>query len=74
MFTATITVSGEKAEQLQTLFATEDTEFQNRASYKIIRKKDDVCFEIHALDPTALRAALNAITKTLIIWQKTNNP
>jgi tRNA threonylcarbamoyladenosine modification (KEOPS) complex Pcc1 subunit len=58
-------------DQLVQIFLTEDKEFQERASYDLKKEKDGISFSIQAKDAASLRAAFNAITKTLMIFEKT---
>lgn len=57
---------------IERLFASEEKEFDNkRASYEIKKGKDKLVFCVSAKDSSALRAALNSITKMLIVYEKT---
>ena len=53
------------------LFEPEVKEFENkRASYEIVLKWDKAEFKVTATDASALRAVLNSITKSLIVYEK----
>jgi tRNA threonylcarbamoyladenosine modification (KEOPS) complex Pcc1 subunit len=52
-------------------FSCEDKSIQGRASYSISKKGGKAVFEIKADDSTALRTALNSITKLLTVIEKT---
>lgn len=71
-FNATITVrEPTDVIRLKKLFATEDSVLSNeRASYEIVEKKDEVEFVVQAQDAVALRAMTSAITKTLAVFYK----
>jgi len=57
---------------IERLFASEEKEFDNkRASYEVKKEKDRLIFSVSAKDSSALRAALNSITKMLIVYEKT---
>ncbi len=57
---------------IEELFASEEKEFDNkRASYEIKKVGDRLVFTVSAKDSSALRAALNSITKMLIVYEKT---
>ncbi|MFW6378605.1 MAG: KEOPS complex subunit Pcc1 [Nanoarchaeota archaeon] len=70
--TITVTVSDDKqADDIKRLFQTEDSELANgRSAYRIERKDSSLDFIVTANDPTAMRAALNAITKVLAVYEK----
>jgi tRNA threonylcarbamoyladenosine modification (KEOPS) complex Pcc1 subunit len=71
MLRADITVEKD-VRDIERLFASEEKEFDNkRASYKIKKGKDGLVFSVSAKDSSALRAALNSITKMLIVYEKT---
>lgn len=72
-YKAKIYIMTKDKEKLITLFNTEDKEFQKRSNYLIVKEKDGVSFDVSASDAVALRAALNSITKTLIIFEKTDS-
>lgn len=60
------------AHDIERLFASEEKEFDNkRASYEIRKDKGLLVFAVSAKDSSALRAALNSITKMLIVYEKT---
>ncbi|MBC8495401.1 hypothetical protein H8D36_04570 [archaeon] len=53
------------------LFEPEVKEFENkRASYELVLKGNKAEFDITATDASALRAILNSITKSLIVYEK----
>jgi|WetSurMetagenome_2_1015567.scaffolds.fasta_scaffold394286_1 tRNA threonylcarbamoyladenosine modification (KEOPS) complex Pcc1 subunit len=54
-------------------FSCEDKNIQGRASYTITKKGGKAVFEIIADDSTALRTALNSITKLLTVIEKTGD-
>ena len=66
--TATITPS-----LVQKCFAQEEKDIQGRAEYTIASKGDTVTFAITAKDSTALRTAMNGITKILTVIEKTKD-
>lgn len=70
---STITVKGDP-DTLTKLFAAEDHELSNnRARYTIASQEESIRFDIEADDAVALRAVLNAITKTLEVFEKMGN-
>ena len=72
-FSASIVIHASSKEQddIITLFASEDQELSNnRASYDIEAKDNNVVFTIKADDAVALRAITNAICKTLSVFEK----
>ncbi|MFP4119147.1 MAG: KEOPS complex subunit Pcc1 [Candidatus Woesearchaeota archaeon] len=70
--TIVVTVSdSDEATKILKLFETEDTVLANdRAQYEVKIEGVTVRFRISADDPVALRAALNAITKVLTVYNK----
>lgn len=65
-------LTSRKKTHLLQLFEMEDKVFSdNRANYEIISAGDEILFEIEAKDAVALRACLTAITKTLSIYERT---
>ena len=64
-------ISSDEKEHLKKLFQLEDKNFNKRAKYEINENNNNLCFEIEAEDMVALRSCLNAITKTLSIYQRT---
>lgn len=64
---ATITCARDA--RLLELFAPEDKDF-GRASYTVSEDGDSTVFRVRADDAVALRAALNAITKLLSLWER----
>lgn len=69
MYSATITA--DNPDLLIKCFSCEDKSIQGRAEYNIIKKGGKAVFEIKAEDSTALRTALNSITKLLTVIEKT---
>ncbi len=67
---ATITVPYDK--RLYELFAAEDKDI-GRAQYTMSDDGKTLSFTIVAEDAVAMRASLNAITKLLTIWEKTQH-
>lgn len=66
-----VKVDAKEAEQIKTLFASEDQELSNnRASYTINSSDEKIVFVITANDAVALRAMSNAICKTLSVYEK----
>ena len=60
------------AEILEKIFSMEEKEFSNeRASYRVSKKKDLLEFDVEAKDSVALRSVLNTITKILTVYEKT---
>ena len=56
---------------VQRLFAAEEQRFVNeRASYKVQHYEGISTIEVRAQDATALRAVLNSVCKTLIVFEK----
>ncbi|MFW5865692.1 MAG: KEOPS complex subunit Pcc1 [Nanoarchaeota archaeon] len=68
----TVTVSDDQqADNLMQLFLTEDFEFANgRSAYHVDKNGHSIDFIVKATDSTALRTALNAITKVLTVYEK----
>jgi len=56
---------------IERLFASEEKEFDNKRAYEVKKEKDRLIFSVSAKDSSALRAALNSITKMLIVYEKT---
>ncbi|HII71400.1 TPA: hypothetical protein HA265_01445 [Candidatus Woesearchaeota archaeon] len=71
-YTATISVKGDP-EKLYECLAPEQVEY-DRSSFNIKKIKDGLEFEITSKDATALRATLNAISQSLIIFEKAAKP
>ena len=70
---AEITVEG-NPDTLTKLFAAEDKVLSNnRAKYTITAKEKGIVFNVDANDAVAMRAVLNAITKTLEVFEKMGN-
>ena len=63
-------IDSSKREHILKLFALEDREFSKRASYTIENNPNDLTFKIEAKDAVALRSCMNAITKTLSIYEQ----
>lgn len=56
---------------LEKVFAAEEQGLLNdRASYKVSRHDGSCVIEVSARDATALRAVLNSVCKTLIVFEK----
>ncbi len=68
-YAAAITVKGD-SELISKVFASEDREIKDKASYKITKSREGVAFEVEAEDSTGLRTALNSITKVLTVIEK----
>lgn len=66
---ATINASGDAA-LIQKVFAAEDTNIKEKTSYTLKKAEGGVAFIIQAEDSTALRTALNSITKILTVIEK----
>ena len=64
-----ISVKGD-SELISKVFASEDREIKDKASYKIKRSRDGVTFIVEAKDSIGLRTALNSITKVLTVIEK----
>lgn len=58
-------------QDLLSIFKLEDKMFSERAKYSLLQKNEDLIFSITAQDAVALRAVLNAISKTLSIYERT---
>lgn len=58
--------------RLEDLFAAEDHDI-GRASYTYRKEEDELVFTIRADDAVAMRTILNAITKLLSIWEKSDS-
>ncbi|MFH1181553.1 MAG: KEOPS complex subunit Pcc1 [Candidatus Woesearchaeota archaeon] len=69
MYSATIT--SDNPDLVIKCFSCEDKSIQGRAEYSIAKKGEKAVFEIKAEDSTALRTALNSITKLLTVIEKT---
>jgi len=67
---ATITI--QRDARIHELFAPEDKDI-GRAQYTITEDDTHIMFHITAEDAVAMRASLNAITKLLTIWEKTEH-
>ena len=66
-----ITVSDD-LELVEKVFSAEDKSFKNdRSSYSLKRKKNQIIITITANDPTALRATVTSVTRILNIVRKT---
>lgn len=68
-YTSLISVKGD-SELISKVFASEDREIKDKASYKIRKSRDGVTFAVEAEDSTGLRTALNSITKILTVIEK----
>lgn len=68
----TVTVSDDKqADDIMRLFRTEDSELANgRSAYHLEKNGHSIDFIVKATDSTAMRTALNAITKVLTVYEK----
>ena len=67
-----LSCSAQEAELVTRLFLSEDKVLSNkRASYEIKTLPQGLLFCIKAKDSTALRAILSVISKTLSIFEKT---
>ena len=64
-----ISVKGD-SELISKVFASEDREIKDKASYKIKKSLDGVTFAVEAEDSIGLRTALNSITKVLTVIEK----
>ena len=64
-----ISVKGD-SELISKVFASEDREIKDKASYKIKRSRDGVTFIVEAEDSIGLRTTLNSITKVLTVIEK----
>jgi tRNA threonylcarbamoyladenosine modification (KEOPS) complex Pcc1 subunit len=71
MYQSTIIISKD-IDSIEKLFIPEDKEL-NRATYTITKNKQQLIFNIHAEDATALKTAFNTITKVLTVWEKTQS-
>ncbi|MBN1377262.1 CTAG/PCC1 family protein [Candidatus Woesearchaeota archaeon] len=58
--------------KVRKIFEAEDKNL-GRASYIIKENNKNIIFKIKAEDISSLRAALNSITKTLDVYEKTKN-
>lgn len=59
-------------QNLLDLFTPEDKNLGNdRANYVIKEEDQAIIFEVNALDAVALRAAITSITKTLDVYERT---
>ncbi len=69
-YEATLTAEGD-ADNIYKVFEAEDKDFKNnRANYKVLRRDEEIVFEINAQDASALRAVLDAIAKKLKVYEK----
>ena len=71
-YEAQIKVKGNAA-LIQKVFAAEDRQIKDKASYSIKKTKgseDSTVFAVEAEDSTGLRTALNSITKILTVIEK----
>lgn len=68
-YAAAITVKGD-AELIKKMFAAEDRQIKDKASYKIKKTAAGITFVVDAEDSTGLRTALNSITKILTVIEK----
>ena len=69
MYSARITA--DNPELVTKCFAQEEKNILGRATYSITKKGGKAVFDIKAKDSTALRTALNSITKILTVIEKT---
>ncbi len=68
-YNAVINVAGD-AELIQRVFAAEDTQIKDNASYRIKKAKNSLVFTVKAGDSIGLRTTLNSITKVLTVIEK----
>ncbi len=68
-YTAAITVKGD-TDLIKKVFAAEDTQIKDKASYKIKKNPAGIAFAVEAEDSIGLRTALNSITKVLTVIEK----
>lgn len=68
-YAAAITVKGD-IDLIKKVFAAEDTQIKDKASYKIKKTAAGIAFDVEAEDSTGLRTALNSITKVLTVIEK----
>ena len=68
-YAAAITVKGD-AELVQKVFAAEDKQIKDKASYKIKKTDSGITFAVEAEDSIGLRTVLNSITKVLTVIEK----
>ncbi|MBD3208875.1 hypothetical protein GF367_00465 [Candidatus Woesearchaeota archaeon] len=72
MINASITFP-DKTRTAAKVFAPEEKRLLNgRASYDVTEDQDGVTITAQAQDATAMRAVLNSVCKTLIIYEKAN--
>ena len=64
-----ISVKGD-SELISKVFASEDREIKDKASYKIRKSSEGVMFEVEAENSIGLRTVLNSITKVLTVIEK----
>ena len=57
---------------IERLFYAEEKDF-GRSSYNIKKIGNKLIFDVKAEDATALKIALNTITKILCVWDKTKD-
>lgn len=70
MMESVITLTDEKGAIAQ-LFVAEEQEFVNdRASYKVAHVNNQTIISVVAKDASSLRAVMNSICKTLIVFEK----
>ena len=68
-YQSVISVKGD-SELISKVFASEDREIKDKASYKIKKSRDGVAFAVEAEESIGLRTALNSITKVLTVIEK----
>lgn len=61
----------ENINDIEKLFCAEEKNFKNqRAGYKIQKSRNKLVFKITAKDSSALRAALNSVTKLINVYEQ----
>jgi tRNA threonylcarbamoyladenosine modification (KEOPS) complex Pcc1 subunit len=68
MYHATITADKD-ASALEELFKSEDKNI-GRASFSVEKCDEKIIISLQAQDAVALRAVVDSVAKTLIIWEK----
>lgn len=63
----------EDKKNIQKLFEFEEKNLNNRVTYELNEENKNLIFKIVAKDTIALRSCMGLITKTLSIYQRTNN-
>ncbi|MFH1316600.1 MAG: KEOPS complex subunit Pcc1 [Candidatus Woesearchaeota archaeon] len=69
-FAATIKIKGDVKGLVKALEPDNDSTKSDRSNQIIKKGKESITVEIEAKDPVALRAALNSISKLLIVHEK----